>query len=116
MISGRRPIRSLRLPTNGIRHTATALPTTEIHRYVVVLIPMPYASFVAYVAPKTVAASGTAFISAMQITRSMSEPLSRTACTIGALGTSPCASSSWNAGVSSTRRRMIDSRRSRRRR
>ena len=46
---------------------------------------MPYASFVAYVAPNTVAAVGTAFISAMQITRSMSEPFSLTACTIGAL-------------------------------
>ena len=43
----------------------------------------------------------------MQNTRSMSEPLSLTACTIGALGTSPCAASSWNAGVSSTLRRMM---------
>ena len=27
--------------------------------------------------------------------------------TIGAAGTSPCSASSWNAGVSSTRRRMM---------
>jgi hypothetical protein len=37
----------------------------------------------------------------------MSEPFSRTAMTIGALGTSPCSASSWKAGVSSTRRRMM---------
>ena len=54
-----------------------------------------------------VATIGTAFISAMQLTRSMSGPFSRTAWTIGASGTSPWASSSWNAGVSSTLRRMI---------
>ena len=34
-------------------------------------------------------------------------PFSLTAITIGALGTSPWTSSSWNAGVSSTRRRMM---------
>ena len=32
MITGRRPILSDRLPTNGIRMTATTLPDTEIHR------------------------------------------------------------------------------------
>src|SRR6476620_6714148 len=30
MITGRRPIRSVRLPTNGISTTATTLPDTEI--------------------------------------------------------------------------------------
>jgi len=62
---------------------------------------------VAYAAPKIVAAVGTTFISAMQITRSMSGPLSRTACTMGAAGTSPCVASSWKAGVSSTLRRIM---------
>ena len=32
MMHGRRPILSDRLPTNGIRSTATMLPATEIHR------------------------------------------------------------------------------------
>ncbi len=70
-------------------------------------MPTPYPALVANVAPNTVAVSGTTFISAMQITRSMSRPFSLTAITIGALGTSPWTSSSLNAGVSSTRRRMM---------
>ena len=32
MMTGRRPIRSERLPTNGMRITATTLPATEIQR------------------------------------------------------------------------------------
>jgi hypothetical protein len=41
MMSGRRPIRSESVPTNGISTIATALPTTEIQRYAVVLKLMP---------------------------------------------------------------------------
>ncbi len=43
--------------------------------------------------------SGVGGPSAMQMTRSMSAPFSLTAWTIGACGTSPWTSSSWNAGV-----------------
>src|SRR5664280_368506 len=57
-------------------------------------------------AEHTLTVVGMAFIRAMQITRSMSEPFSRTAITMGAAGTSPCSASSWKAGVSSTRRLM----------
>ena len=32
IITGLRPMRSVRLPTNGMRITATTLPTTETHR------------------------------------------------------------------------------------
>jgi hypothetical protein len=106
MMQGRRPIRSDRLPTNGMSSTATRLPDTEIHRYMVVVKPMPYSSLVAYAAPKIVATVGTAFISAMQMTRSMSGPFSRTTCAIGAWGTSPSPASSRKAGVSSTLRRI----------
>jgi len=73
----------------------------------VVLKPFPYVSLVAYAAPKTVAAVGTAFISAMQITRTMSTPFSRTTTAIGAPGTSPSSASSAKAGVSSTFRRTM---------
>jgi len=49
----------------------------------VVLIPTPYDALVANVAPKTVTAVGMAFISAMQITRSMFGVLYLNASTIG---------------------------------
>jgi len=32
IMQGRRPIRSVRLPTNGISTAAMTFPTTEIHR------------------------------------------------------------------------------------
>src|SRR3954447_14054730 len=86
MMHGRRPILSDSAPTNGIRNTATMFPDTEIQRYMVVLKPMPYSSLVAYAAPKTVAAVGTAFISAMQMTRSISTPVSRATTAMGGAG------------------------------
>ena len=107
MIGGRRPIRSERLPTNGIRITATALPTTEIHRYVVVLIPMPYAALVAYVAPNTVDRGRDGVHQrhadhAEHVRAVLADGLHDRR-----LGHLAVLASSWNAGVSSTRRRMM---------
>ncbi|MCY1372422.1 hypothetical protein D9M69_596260 [compost metagenome] len=41
MIGGLRPMRSDRLPTNGITSTARMLPSTGIHRYTSFWKPMP---------------------------------------------------------------------------
>jgi hypothetical protein len=71
-----------------------------------VLIPTPYPGCVAYAAPKTAVVTPMTLASAMQTARAMFAPLSRTTWTIGSFGTSWWVSSSRNAGVSSTRRRM----------
>ena len=88
MITGRRPIRSDRLPTNG-------------------MTAQPYAFWVAYADPKTVATIGIVFISAIVQTRSMFGQEYLNASTTGDLGLSPSASSFSNTGVSSTVRRMM---------
>ena len=54
-----------------------------------------------------VATTGITFISAMQITRSMSPPWLEMASITGALGVCPVRVSSAKAGVSSTSRRMM---------
>ena len=104
---GRRPILSDRFPTNGMTITATMLPTTETSRYFVVVNPTPYDGLVANAVPKVTTVVPMTFIRAMHATRAMFPPLWRNAMTMGDGGTSPCSASSWNAGVSSTRRRMM---------
>jgi hypothetical protein len=61
---------------------------------------------VAYAAPNTAVVVPMTFAKAMQIARTTFAPLSRNTCTTGAFGISWCVSSSRNAGVSSTRRRI----------